>query len=277
MNHLPPSARGALTSFVWPLVAFATTELFAPAVAHAEPGRPWREVMADVIDALGGRDRLSKHVSLHEKVKVSLVAQNMAGVVETWATREGKALRITNIATMPEIREGTDGKIYWSQDAINGLRVLTGVEKEQARLETAWMPELRLNAFFSRIESARETGEHGEAVECLTLVGRATAKDAVAPTLTNCYDEKTHLQVSQRGRHASAEGDVPFSTTFSDYRDVDGIKLPFSCTTTAGPVTFTAETQQAVWDEPTKGLPFGLPKPKKDVAPPSNAPSGSTP
>jgi len=249
-------------------VAF-TVDLGASAVARAEPGRPWKEVMADVIEALGGRGRLAKHVSLHEKVKVSLVAQNMSGVVETWATRDGRALRVTNIATMPEIREGTDGKTYWSQDPINGLRVLTGVEKEQAHLETAWMPELRLGALFSRIESTRETDEHGQALECLTLVARPTTKGETAPTLTNCYDEKTHLQVSQRGRHASAEGDVPFATAFSDYRDVDGVKLPFSCTTTAGPVTFTAETQQAVWDEPTKGLPFGLPKPKKDLAPPT--------
>jgi len=236
------------------------SSVWAAAPARAEDPRPWKAVLDDAIAAMGGRDVLARRKSLHEKVTVTLVAQNMSGTVETWAARGDKALRITNLKGIPEAREGTDGRVAWSQDAVNGLRVLEGVEKEQARLETAWMAELRLPKLFGTITSSRETGPHGEEMECLTLAARAKVKGAELPPLVNCYDGSTHLQVLQRGKHLSPEGELPFTTEYADYREVGGIKLAFLMTTTMGPIRFTASTEEAIWDEPTTGLAFGLPK-----------------
>lgn len=231
--------------------------------AGVAPARPWQDVTSDVLAAMGGRARLEKRVSLHEKVVVSLASLKMEGAVESWATKDNKSLRVTDMTGIPTTREGTDGHVYWSQDPVNGLRILQGAEKEQARVETAWMAELRLEKLFGKVESVREVGPRGEALECLVMTPKSSPGSASAP-LTNCYDEKTHLQVSQRGKHASPQGDMPFSSELSDYRDVDGIKLPFLVTTTVGPISFTARLQEATWDVPVKAIHFGLPATGKD-------------
>jgi hypothetical protein len=230
------------------------------------PARPWQDVAGDVLAAMGGRERLEKRISLHEKVAVSLSSLKMEGVVESWATKDNKTLRVTEMTGIPTTREGTDGRVYWSQDPVNGLRILEGAEKEQARIETAWMAELRLGKIFEKVESQREVGPHGEGLECLVMTPKTASGSAKVPggepssPLTNCYDEKTHLQVSQRGKHASPQGDMPFTSELADYRDVDGIKLPFLITTTVGPISFTARLQEAKWDVPVKTVHFGLPR-----------------
>jgi len=246
-------------------VAFAV-DLGASAVARAEPGRPWKEVMADVIEALGGRGRLAKHVSLHEKVKVSLVAQNMSGVVETWATRDGKALRVTNIATMPEIREGTDGKRAWSQDPINGLRVLEDVEAEQARVEAAWNAELRMKELFPTIEAKNEPGEEGAPYfECLVLTPKPGA------SMTECFDPRTHLMVRQRGSRSSPQGNTPFVARMRDWRAVGDIKMPFVTEMQVGPLSFVGTITSAELDVPVDASLFAVP----DVSSPAGGGAGA--
>ena len=47
--------------------------------------------------------------------------------------------------------------------------------------------------------------------------------------ITELYSTKTFLLMKRRGLVVSSTSDIkiPYSITFSDYRDVDGIKLPF--------------------------------------------------
>jgi len=71
--------------------------------------------------------------------------------------------------------------------------------------------------------------------------------------VTNCYDAKTHLQVSQKGTRATPQGDTPFSSTLKDWRDVGGIKMPFSVDTQAGPITFTARLSDVKFDSGDRG------------------------
>ena len=70
------------------------------------------------------------------------------------------------------------------------------------------------------------------------------------PPVTNCYDAKTHLQVSQKGTRSTPQGDTPFTSTLKDWREVGGIKMPFSVDTQAGPITFTARLTDVKFDQP---------------------------
>ncbi|HEY2728884.1 MAG TPA: hypothetical protein VGK52_03025 [Polyangia bacterium] len=237
-------ALGGLLSglFVCPLGAAAVAAAPAAGAPGAAPAtRTVDAILADVVKAMGNEAAWKAHKTLRLKLEMTFQGMGISGTGERFATKDDKALTVTDLPGMGTIREGSNGKICWAQDPINGLRELGGAEAEQARLEAVWNPELRMNELYKSIELKSDAS--GGGLECLEL----TPHDA--PPVTNCYDAKTHLQVSQKGTRATPQGDTPFSSTLKDWREVGGIKMPFSVDTQAGPITFTARLSDVKFDQ----------------------------
>jgi hypothetical protein len=198
-------------------------------------------ILSDIVKALGSDAAWKAHKNVRMKLEMSFQGMGISGQGERFATKEDKSLVVTDLPGMGTIREGSNGKVMWSQDPINGARRLSGAEAEQARLEAVWNPELRMNELYKSIELAASSPP-GQ--ECLVLTPNE------APAVTNCYDAKTHLQVSQKGTRSTPQGDTPFSSTLKDWREVGGLKMPFSVDTQAGPITFTAKMSDVKFDQP---------------------------
>jgi hypothetical protein len=205
------------------------------------PGRTATAILADVVKAMGSEAAWKAHKNVRMKLEMTFQGMGISGTGERFATKEDKALVVTDLPGMGTIREGSNGKIHWAQDPINGARQLTGAEAEQARLEAVWNPELRVKELYKSVEVKPDPGP---GLECLVFTPNE------APPVTNCYDAKTHLQVSQKGTRPTPQGDTPFSSTLKDWREVGGLKMPFSVDTQAGPITFTARLSDVKFDQP---------------------------
>jgi hypothetical protein len=191
------------------------------------------------------------------KLEMTFLGMGISGQGERFATKDDKALVVTDLPGMGTIREGSNGKVLWAQDPINGTRKLTGAEAEQARLEAVWNAELRTNELYKSVEVAPSSAA---GLECLVLT------PSEAPAVTNCYDAKTHLQVSQKGTRSTPQGDTPFSSTLKDWREVGGLKMPFAVDTQAGPITFTARMTDVKFDQPMDDKMFEPPSAAGDDA-----------
>ena len=198
-------------------------------------------ILADIAHALGSDAAWKAHKNVRMKLEMTFQGMGISGAGERFATNKDKSVVVTDLPGMGTIREGSNGKVFWSQDPINGTRTLSGAEADQARLESVWNPELRMRELYKSIEVA-PTSPPGQ--ECLVL----TPSDA--PPMTNCYDGKTHLQVSQKGTRSTPQGDTPFSSTLKDWREVGGLKMAFAVDTQAGPITFTARMTEVKFDVP---------------------------
>jgi hypothetical protein len=198
-------------------------------------------ILADVAHALASDEAWKAHKNMRMKLEMAYQGMGIHGQGERFATKDDKALVVTDMPGMGTIREGSNGKVTWAQDPINGARRLSGAEAEQARIEDAWNLELRMNELYKTIELA-PSSPPGQ--ECLVLT------PSQAPVVTNCYDAKTHLQVSQKGTRSTPQGDLPFSSTLKDWREVGGLKFPFAIDTQAGPMTFTLRLSDVKFDEP---------------------------
>jgi hypothetical protein len=230
-----------LLSCLAPVTALATDAgSAAPLPPLARPPRTVAVILADVAKALGTEAAWKAHKNVRVKLEMTFQGMGISGSGERFATKDDKALVVTDLPGMGTIREGSNGKVSWAQDPINGLRELSGAEAEQARLEAAWNAELRMNELYKAIELKADSGP---GLECLVL----TPKEG--PPVTNCYDAKTHLQVSQKGTRPTPQGDTPFSSTLKDWREVGGLKMPFSVDTQAGPITFTARLSDVKFDQ----------------------------
>jgi hypothetical protein len=274
------------------LLALVLGACVVASAAHAsvEPVRDVDAILADHVTALGGKAVLGRHKSLHIKRKISIKGMGIEGDEERFAATADRFLAITSIPGIGTVRQGSDGKTFWSEDPINGLRLLTGPEKEQARLDGSWNAELRMTKLYKKItvvpapanapakataaEKAAKPGNLATALECLELVPH------LGSPMTVCFDSQTHQRVFQTGRQMTPQGEMPFEAHFSQWQDFEGVSLPTLEQTTAGPTTIEARLLEVKFDEKLDATLFKLKKPTAKApkaAKPTEAPAGAAP
>lgn len=223
-----------------------------------EPGAPMRlrsssAILEDAIRAVGTAESWNAHKTMRITLEMTFQGLGITGTGERILTAKNKSLVVTNIPGVGTVREGSNGVTLWSQDPIHGLRTLEDAEAEQARVDSTWNPELRLNELYRKIEAKNEAGPDGKMLECLVLTPK------VAPPVTRCFDPRSHLQVLEKGTRATPQGDTPFTSVLSDWREIGGLKMAFAVLTNAGPVTFKGTVKSVVFDEPVDDKMFEPP------------------
>jgi hypothetical protein len=247
----PTTIRRTTTTGLLALLSLAA----APARAGWPAGpRTPAAILADAVTALGGQAAIESHTSILMKLEVTFAGMGISGTVERLAKSDGKMLVTTDVPGNGTSREGTNGAVFWADDPINGLRAVTGAEAELLRIDASFCPELHATELFKTVEAATDTGPGGAPLECVVL----TPKEGSA--ITNCYDAKTHLQITQKGTHTTPQGESPFTTTLKDYRDVGGVKVAYGMDTKEGPFTFTMHVTEVKLDVPVDDRTFDMPR-----------------
>jgi hypothetical protein len=245
-----------------PATPSAATPPSAPARAAAvtQPTvlRDAKQILADYARAIGDEKSWAKHKTVRVKRDVQVKAMHFVSHEETRIARGGKMLATSEMPGMGSFRRGSDGRTAWAEDPISGLRVLTGAEAEDVRIAAAWNSEWHLDTLYAKVLAVPPPSDvpGSEAWECVELTKRKGQPS------TLCFDSKTHLRVWERGVQASQGGDVPYVTRFSDWRDVDGVRIWHHEDATAGPITMDAQVVEIVFDEPMPARLFALPRKK---------------
>ena len=196
---------------------------------------------------------MSRHRSLHTKMEITFKGLGITGTAEHFGAVGDKSLTTTSIPNLASTREGSDGTRFWTEDPINGLRLLEGAEADQARIEVAWNGELRMKDLFTKIEAKNEPGDDGKLLECLILTPKS------GPAMTQCFDAKTHLMAIQRGVRSGPQGDMPFTARLSDWRQVGDIKVAYATEMQVGPLAFTGRAISVELDVPVDAALFAVP------------------
>jgi hypothetical protein len=243
-----------MRAFALLLVLASSTPL--PVSAQPPAGRTADAILADYVTAIGGDKALRRHKTMHAKREVEIKGMNIRGTEERWATSAGKVLSVTNLTGVGTLRQGSNGRVRWAQDPINGLRILTGAEEESVRLESTWNAELQIKKLYRTVKVVDPPSPPpaNTKVECLELTPKL-GKPSI-----HCFDAETHLKVSQKGTQVSAQGEVPYTATMSDWREVGGVKIPHVEDATAGPMTFQTRLVEITFDEPVSAKLFEMPK-----------------
>jgi hypothetical protein len=234
----------------------------APSAGAETPARGADAILDDFATALG-KQALAKHKSLYMKRAVSVKAMGVEGTEERWANASGKYLLQMTLPGVGTMKSGSTGTgkagVRWSEDPINGLRILKGAEDEQARMEASWNAELQLKQLFKtrEVQPAPAGAPKDRPLECVRLT------PAQAAPVTMCFDATTHLISYQEGKQQSPQGEVPYAVKFSDWREIQGVKRPHREEMTVGPMSLDAkltEVQFGAKIDPTR---FKMPKPAK--------------
>jgi hypothetical protein len=199
-------------------------------------------LLARYIDAIGGESALRKHQSSTRKGKMSIAAMGMEGQTTIKAAAPDKM--VMNIETgMGAMNQGYNGVIGWSDNPMTGAQLLDGDQLATMKLQADFFGPLNYSKHFTTMETVEETTFNGQAaykVKLVTTTGRDTfqyfAKDGA-------------LLLGSEGVQSGPMGESEVKTTFSDYKDFGGSKIPGKVTIDVAGMQIEQTTETVTFDD----------------------------
>ena len=173
-------------------------------------------ILTRYVTAIGGRDAQRKITSRVSKGRVDVPGQSFGGKLEVYAKAPNKSLTVTNVEPAGLIKQGFDGRVGWSSSG----NTANGIERA-ALVDADFYREIRLAEQYKRIKLV---GKVKEGFREVYLV-EAESRDGATENLY--FDVESGLLVR---RDLQRRGSVRVEVYFSDWRELDGVKVPFKIT-----------------------------------------------
>jgi zinc protease len=172
------------------------------------------------VQAIGGTTawkRLTTRVSIGT---IDVPDMHISGTVEFHEKAPNRLLRVI-ILNGASFRQGFDGTNAWTDDPQDGLRAQAGAELEDTRLDSDFYHPLDLRKLYSKfaVMATEKIGDHDTYVVEASREGNEPDK--------MYFDVKTGLAIRLVSRRHTSSGVSAYQEDLEDYREVDGIKLPF--------------------------------------------------
>jgi Domain of unknown function (DUF4412) len=232
--------------------AFAALALAFAAPLAAQELPTAKTVLDRYVEAVGGRGLIGRFQTRHSVMEMSMPAMGMTMSMETFNARPNRMLVKMEMPGLGAMTSGYDGQVAWSNNPMQGPRIIEGEELKQT-LQSA---DFDASLDYARSYSTMETVGRGE------VGGRPCWRVKMVHTsgveVINCFDVENGLLVGATATQVSNMGAVQAEMTFSDYKDFDGFKMPTRMTTRAMGQEMVM-TIKSVSHEPLDPSVFALP------------------
>lgn len=180
-----------------------------------------KEILDRYVQASGGREAIRKVQTRTMKGTVEIAPMGVKGTMESFAAAPDKSYSRMTLGGIGDIVEAFDGKTAWSVNPIQGSRDKTGDELAQTKINTDFHRELNFDKLYQKmdVKGVEKMGDR----EVYVIVA---VPNGLEPQ-TFYFDKQTGLLLREDLTVMSPEGKVPTKNHYEDYREVDGIKMPF--------------------------------------------------
>jgi zinc protease len=219
----------------WAQSAPGATDAPKPAAASAAATLPTASQILDVyVKALGGREAWKKLTSRISVGTIDVPAMSLSGTIEMHEKAPNQ-LVATITFNGARFRQGFDGTVAWADDPQNGLREETGAELAETKRDADFYHPMDLRQLYSKltVTGTEKINDHD------AYVVEAASEDGTIDRMY--FDTKSGLLLRVIGQHHMPEGVTAFTEDLEDYREVDGIKLPFTVKQSSAESTFTIQ------------------------------------
>jgi CubicO group peptidase (beta-lactamase class C family) len=177
------------------------------------------QVLEKYVEALGGKAALEKITSRMAKGTFEAAATAINGQVEIYNKAPNKRMIHFQVSGQGEAREGFNGTTGWEQDPDDGLTELSGAQLAQARRDADFYQPLRLHELYPKIEIKGKVKLRDHDAYLLEAPRNGRPKKWF-------FDVETGLLL--RTEERDAKGKLEGAEDYDDYREVDGVKVPFA-------------------------------------------------
>ena len=178
-------------------------------------------ILERYVTAIGGREALGKLKSRVIKGRIELSGGTSWGQLEIYAKAPNKSLTVMNVEPMGQVKQGYDGCTAWTAGETIGLHTLTGANLSGFAPVGDFYRDLKLRELYQGIRvlgTIKEKDREYYLVEGYPVVGGVE---------NMFFDAKTGLMTGRDLTQQTAQGPVRVEMRYSDWREIDGVKLPF--------------------------------------------------
>jgi len=193
--------------------------LLLPLSASAQDLPTARQVLDDFVEAVGGREALTRHESVHTVGKFSVPGQGIEGGLEVWSAVPDRMLLRVEIPGLGEIRSGYDGTTGWTINPMTGPQLVEGKELEQLRAQADFYRNLYPAEDYTSMKVLEKADFGGRPAYKMELV-RTTGV-----TTTEYFDVETKLLLGMEMEQETPMGPVPVTLRMEDYEDFEGFRI----------------------------------------------------
>jgi serine/threonine protein kinase len=175
-------------------------------------------ILARYVQALGGEQAMKAITSRVATGTFEVASAGVSGTAEIYTKAPDKSVVIISVPGLLTSRRGFNGSTGWEEQADGSVKRLTGGELSKIRRESDFYHELNLRDGFTSMTLAGQEKVDGK--DAFIIVG--TLADGSENKF--CFDRQTGLLLrsDEPGQNGTSQ------TFYSDYRTVDGVKIPFS-------------------------------------------------
>jgi hypothetical protein len=202
-----------------------------------------QSILDKYVEAIGGREALKKHGSVHVKGALNVPANGITGTVETFAARPNKQLVKMTLNGIGETMQGFDGTTAWSVDPMRGPNVATGEEAAQRALDADFDANLNASSRYTAMKTLEKTTFDGR--ECYKV--SLTRKDGVEDI--EFYEVGSGLKAGSINTRTSAMGKLSATSTLRDYKKFADVLQPTKVTQSAMGAEFIITVESIEYDK----------------------------
>ncbi len=187
-----------------------------------EPLPALDQIIDKYVESVGGKAALEKLTSRVTKGTFEIPAFGAAGTLEGYAKAPNKSFMLIDIPGFGSIQQACDGAIAWEDNPMSGFRELSGSELAARKRDADFHQVLHLREHYPQmaVKSREKVGER------MTYLVEATPAEGKPEKLY--FDAETGLIVRSDAERENPQGTALVTSYLEDYREVDGIKVPFS-------------------------------------------------
>jgi outer membrane lipoprotein-sorting protein len=177
------------------------------------------QVLATYVKALGGQDAIARVNS--RLTKGSIEMRGATGKVENYAKSPSKYMSVT---MTPEgtLKEGFDGAAGWGIDPAGHTRDWTADEIALSTRTRNLHRDIELKSLYTNIAVVGQEAVEGRPAYIVELTPKAGKAERMF------FDAQTGLLVEHEYEVVGPQGPRPFMYLYDNYKEVDGVKLPFT-------------------------------------------------
>ncbi len=197
------------------------------------------QVLEKYVQAIGGKAAHEKLTSRVASGEWENVTRGIRHPIEVYAKAPDMRVEILHAAENPGLTaRGYDGRQGWSMNMLEtGLRQVKGAELSMMQRESDFYRQVRLNKLYQRLEVVAKAKVDGREVYTVE------ATPEIGPPEKLYFDTGTGLLMRRDVVYESPHGQTPVQQYYEDYREVDGVRLPFTIRT-QGPVTIITKFKE---------------------------------
>jgi len=234
----------------------------APEAQSAEALPALDQILDKLIEGSGGKAAQEKLTSRQVKGTFEIPSMGANGTFESFAKAPNKSYTAIDVPGFGLIRQSYDGAMGWEDNPMVGMRDLAGAELAARKRDADFYGALHMKELYPQMtmKAKEKVGERAAwLVEAVPAEGKPEKM---------YFDAETGLLVRQDAEREGPQGAAVVQVYFEDYRDVDGVKVPFTIRQVMPMFELSIKFSEVKHNVEIDDAKFAKPAPPPPAAPP---------